>query len=205
MSLYDLPYEIIVTIMDNLSVNQIVNMCRVSQYGSNISQDEHLWLKLIYDKYGVNDKILSDKTWYQNYVYMTQLFTPEQLSILHEFNTYSREKWTFLATLYNYQTYNAFYIRAEYGNFPLDMVILYIHRGAIYVIGTPLIHSNTTLEDALIVQLDDYFGATATNTIYIHKHTLKKVYDKGYYIDNSEQVAILNREQLKALSYMYQY
>lgn len=115
MNFYDLPYENLFYILCNLSPRQLINVGHTSHYGLIICKDEYLWKQLIYDKYGVKEKIY-EKSWYHNYIDITLMFKCQQLEIILMLKRISPQLFKLLKQLHNYTSleYNGTQIPLEY-------------------------------------------------------------------------------------------
>lgn len=82
MEPYNFSPENILNVLLNLSSREIIVLCDNSKYGYELRNDELLWEELFNDKFKLKLKIHNDQTWYENYIYVNNMFSIEQLSIL---------------------------------------------------------------------------------------------------------------------------
>ena len=92
LHLQDLPHEILYNIVSNLSLKDFIHTYFTCSYFSNIYKDDFLWKHIIYNTYGVKEKINQEQTWYNNCAYITTLFDPTQLYVVKNDMTYLQNK-----------------------------------------------------------------------------------------------------------------
>ncbi|SNW62635.1 F-box domain-containing protein [Orpheovirus IHUMI-LCC2] len=85
------PDEILLDILNNLSTEELMRVCITSKYNNILCKDEILWQNLYFDNFGLHEKTLSNKSWYDNYIYVRRLFSREKLNIikLYKNNVYN--------------------------------------------------------------------------------------------------------------------
>lgn len=211
MDLYNLPYEVLFNILNNISHEQLINICLTSQCGRYICKDEYLWQRFIYDTYGVRNKLQPEESWYDNFVYITTLFTPQQLHILQYMYNISPALIKNLKLLNNYTEYNQPPGHDEWGSTtqPLTDIILWLSKSKIYstlhqrYILTP----HTTEENAavklmpgkdeLVTDRSHVFGSIPKTTLNNTGSTIVSNRNNTCYIVK------LNRKQLSAITHMY--
>lgn len=217
MDLYNLPYEVLFNILVNLSAQQLISICTISTYGREICSDETLWKRLIYDKYGVREKIQEDKSWYDNYVYIATLFKPQELEIILKLKQLSPNHLEYLKLLSYYDSFE--YTKNMDVNFkiepktiPLQSVIVDIEQSNInpeeYKIYIYSLGSN-------YVKWDTFYYINIQNTHLVsngyiypsstYRHRLiTRTYGEIITDNVDNYYVILNKLQLEALSHMYE-
>lgn len=205
MDVYDLPYEVLYNILANLSDSQLTNICISSKYGYDICRDELLWRKLIHDKYDVVEKIQVDKSWYHNYVYITTLFKKEQLEVINKLRQISPAKFELLMTLHNYTQY--FNILSNQDS-TLDTVVVYVEQSNNpFDYDSDILSPNTTYKIlySLTIKNNDLISDRFT---YADTSVARILQKNKVFISTSDNnktyyYAVLNKQQLSALRFMY--
>lgn len=209
MNLYNLPFEVLFSILSNLSARELINICLTHQYGNDVCRDEYLWQRLIYNKYGVIQKIHLENIWYQEYIYLTQLFTPQQLIVLERIKT-CPEKLDLLKSIYKYK----YYTHAQTGTVvSLAEIVVYtvnytVHSSILYSNIVLLVPNGETYGKKSFLNVSDIFNTlTQLETYIIDDDTYNILNNRQSYIGYLNgliaYLCILNEEQLRALQFMY--
>lgn len=214
MELFSLPYEVLLNILTNLSLKQLSIISIASKYASEIYKDDYLWNILARNACGVKDKIYDDKSWYDNYMYIQNLFTQQQLDILHIIKKFSPKYIDLLRSLNNYTEYPENYTNPDTGHvywstYPLNKVIVWVSQSKIYpdfrrrYILVPHSRHNGVYLDLEIGQhkLITHMSCSYSRKIppILNKRGSEITTDN----DNTYYVITLTRPQLQALMYMY--
>lgn len=206
--LQNLPSEILYYILSTLSLKDLVNTCHTSLYFYHLCKDEFLWKRLMYYTYGVRDKIHSEETWYQNCTYISKLFNSTQLSIIEKIRNYT-EQLNLLKCLHTYTQYSDLtYLDYAYVDFPLDNVIICIVEAPIVNTAFITARIQDSTNSSYLVTLNVFDGdLTSCDALTSNTHIIDEVYNKGTHVDivgtTTEYYALINREQLVALSHMF--
>ncbi|SNW62593.1 F-box domain-containing protein [Orpheovirus IHUMI-LCC2] len=73
------PDEIMMDILGNVSSNELLQFCQTSKYNNILCQEDELWGKMYINKFAYNDKILSRKSWQENFVFLHRIVDDKYL------------------------------------------------------------------------------------------------------------------------------
>lgn len=195
-----LPEELIVRIFKNLSVKDLLKICRLSKEQNRLCFDEELWKNLAIINFGP-DKPLKGMNWYQTYKVLDKAYiNTYQAQILEYIKEVNPEIWPLLYKLKETKKYKVGKDEKELDNIIIRIIFkMYIPQlAAIGTIAKDKFYLISTFNFPIATLSLD------TNLFHITEldpGVINQLKDNGYFINHLGQdkiyaYAYLNKEQI---------
>ena len=163
----------IVYILENLSIDDLINFGQTCVLGNELCKDDRLWKYILYDKYGIGHKLDVNLTWMDNAIKIRKIY--ELIYTID--NTYGD-------VINNLKRYNTL------GTYTLDGM-LYRFGGLVIVYNVP---KNPNMAVANIMESNEYILIGL-----IHEGYIYSIYEDENTLQITKSDMYINKQQYKYL------